>query len=352
MLEHLGAFGIDADDYSHRAIAKGAPGYRQVVEYFGQWVIGEDGEIDRARLGRMVFSDPQAMLRLETIIHPLVLQAADWMIERSNKPVVVVEAIKLFETSLSTICDSKWVVCATPEVQLLRLMQKRGMTEAEARQRIQAQTPQDQKIAAADVVIRNDSSLEDTWRQVITAWQKIDPVRSSTIEEPPLPVVEQTPQEVRIVRGRPRDTAEMAALLDQVKPGTHAEDVLAAFGEKAFLLMRVGDRLVGWLGWQIENLVARTTDIVVAPSMKIDQAVPALVQEMERASRDLQCEASLVFAPAALAQDGLWRGLGYDRRMPQSLGVPAWQEAAKEMLKPGMTLYFKQLRQDRVLRPI
>jgi dephospho-CoA kinase len=116
--------------------------------------------------------------------------------------------------------------------------------------------------------------------------------------------------------------------------------------------MRVGDRLVGWLGWQIENLVARTTDIVVAPSMKIDQAVPALVQEMERASRDLQCEASLVFAPAALAQDGLWRGLGYDRRMPQSLGVPAWQEAAKEMLKPGMTLYFKQLRQDRVLRPI
>ena len=93
----MGAFGIDADAFSHRAIAKGAPGYPQVIETFGRWVVGPDGEIDRAKLGRLVFSDPAALAQLEAIIHPLVLQAVDWMVQRSNKPVVVIEAIKLLE---------------------------------------------------------------------------------------------------------------------------------------------------------------------------------------------------------------------------------------------------------------
>src|SRR5512142_1501433 len=74
MLEHMGAFGIDADAFSHRAIAKGAPGYAQVVETFGKWVLAKDGEIDRSKLGRLVFSDPTALGQLEAIIHPLVLQ--------------------------------------------------------------------------------------------------------------------------------------------------------------------------------------------------------------------------------------------------------------------------------------
>jgi dephospho-CoA kinase len=66
----------------------------------------------------------------------------------------------------------------------------------------------------------------------------------------------------------------------------------------------------------------------------------------------LQCEAALVLTSAELAVDPLWQGLGYERRTPQSLGVSAWQEAAVETMRPGQTLYFKQLRQDRVLRPI
>jgi dephospho-CoA kinase len=74
---------------------------------------------------------------------------------------------------------------------------------------------------------------------------------------------------------------------------------------------------------------------------------------MERASRDLQSEASLVFSPPALALDeNLWKKLGYDRRTPQSLGIQAWQEAAQEYSSANTVLYFKQLRQDRILRPI
>ena len=82
MLERLGAYGIDADDLSHRAIARGAPGYRKVLDAFGGWILDESSEIDRARLGGLVFSDPEALQQLETIVHPLVRQAIDVLIRR------------------------------------------------------------------------------------------------------------------------------------------------------------------------------------------------------------------------------------------------------------------------------
>ena len=95
MLEHLGAYGLDADALGHRAISKGAPGYQAVVEMFGKWILDEDGQINRARLGRVVFADPLALERLEAIVHPLVLQAVDLIVQRSSQPVIVIEAIKL-----------------------------------------------------------------------------------------------------------------------------------------------------------------------------------------------------------------------------------------------------------------
>ena len=88
MLEHLGAYTIDADALSHRAIAKGAPGYKPVVETFGQWVLDENGEIDRSRLGNLVFRDPGAMTKLEGIIHPLVRQAVDVLVKRASQSVI------------------------------------------------------------------------------------------------------------------------------------------------------------------------------------------------------------------------------------------------------------------------
>ena len=77
MLEHLGAMGIDADALSHQALAKGGPAYASVLKTFGEWLLNPAGELDRARLGQMVFSDPAALARLEAIIHPFVGQAVD-----------------------------------------------------------------------------------------------------------------------------------------------------------------------------------------------------------------------------------------------------------------------------------
>jgi dephospho-CoA kinase len=131
------------------------------------------------------------------------------------------------------------------------------------------------------------------------------------------------------------------------------DDIMAAFGEKAYLLLQLGQSILGVIGWQVENLVSRTTDIIIDPSIPSDQAIPELINQMEKASKNLQCEASLVFVPQELSKIGsLWQTLGYEQRKIETLGNLAWQEAALESMPPETTLYFKQLRQDRILRPI
>lgn len=352
MLEHLGAYGIDADALAHRAIAKGAPGYQPVIDIFGKWILDAQGEIDRAKLGRLVFNDPEALKQLEAIVHPLVEQAIDLMIQRARQPVIVIEAIKLLEGKFANACDSIWVTTAPQEIQQQRLMEKRGMSAEDALQRIRAQSPQEQKIAAAQVVIQNSGSFEETWKQVVAAWKKIAPLP----ETMPAMAKKMEAGELSVQRGRPRDSAEIAAFITRVSKGARtlsAEDIMAAFGEKAFLLLLSGQQLVGLAGWQVENLVARTTDIYVDTAAPLPQALRTLIGEVENASRDLQCEVSLVFVPPQLAnEEGIWKELGYERRPPRALGVRAWQEAALESMPPNTIMLFKQLRQDRVLRPI
>ncbi|HEX9012782.1 MAG TPA: dephospho-CoA kinase [Anaerolineaceae bacterium] len=352
MLEHLGAYGIDADALSHRAIAKGAPGYKPTVEMFGRWILAPDLQIDRGRLGHVVFSDPQALEALEAIVHPLVNQAVELIIHRATQPVVVIEAIKLLESSLAEDCDSIWVSYAPPNVQMSRLIHNRKMPEAEASQRILSQPPQERKIAAANVVIKNSASFEDTWRQVASAWQAMFPARepASTATKPI------RRGEFSVVRGGPRDSEEIARLITRLHPNEKPltrSDIMAAFGEKAYLILHMDSKPVGLIGWQVENLVSRTTEIYLDPTVSPREAFPTLMNEMEKSSRDLQCEASLVFIPPEFArQEPLWKSLGYDPRQLDALGVQAWQEAAHESMPAGSTLYFKALRRDRVLRPI
>jgi dephospho-CoA kinase len=350
MLEHLGAYGIDADALSHRAIARGAPGHQAVLNAFGKWVLDSQGEIDRARLGRLVFNDGSAMTTLEDIVHPLVSQAIEMMVKRASQKVIVIEAIKLLESDLRNLCDVVWVVNVPQEMQIQRLVQKRGLSSDEAAQRIHFQSAQQQKIASANVVIQNQGSFEDTWKLVVAEWKKINP-QSDTLQ-----MVKPTEGEFTVARGRPRDSAAIAELVTRLSNGIktmNEDDVMAAFGEKAFLLLQLSGKASGVAGWQVENLVARTTEFFIDPGVAIEPALKTLISEVERASIDLQCEASLLFLPPALAaHQSTWKQLGYEPRPPQSLGVQAWTDAAIESAQPNTTLFFKQLRQDRVLRPI
>lgn len=352
MLEHLGAYGIDADALGHRAIAKGAPGYQPIVDTFGRWILDSEQQIDRARLARLVFADEQALSQLEAIVHPLVRQAVAAIVGRATQSVVVIEAIKLLEGDLRSGCDSIWVTTAPESVQLERLMARRGMTGEGAVARVRAQRSQEEKIAAADVVIANSASFEETWHQVVAAWKLVVPQA-----EPPAPAPPRAHESrIRMRRGRPRDSAVIAELVTRLSDGqksVSAGDIMAEFGDKAFLLLELDDTPVGVAGWQVENLVARTVEIFIDPAVPLQRAFTVLLAEVESASMDLQCEASLVFVPDRLvAQARSLRELGYERRAPQSLGVQAWHEAALESAQADTVMFFKQLRQDRVLRPI
>jgi dephospho-CoA kinase len=352
MLEHLGAYGIDADALGHRAIAKGAPGYQPVLNTFGQWILAPDDQIDRNKLARIVFNDPEALASLESIVHPLVGQAVDLLVRRSRHKVIVLEAIKLLESGLRVKCDSVWVTHAPEKIQLTRLMQKRGQSEAAARQRIRAQPSQEMKVALADVVIENDGSFDSTWLQVLAAWQKNFPSESGA-DQPEAVAIS---GELAVQRAIPSQAGEIAEYLNRHSDGKRKmsrDDIMAAFGEKAFLLLRLDVRLVGLASWQVENLVVRTTDIYLDAEIPARDGFRVLTEEIERASRELQCEIALIFlGPELSRRQNIWRSLGYQPRTVQSLGVRAWHEAAIESMPPGTTMYFKQLRRDRVLRPV
>jgi dephospho-CoA kinase len=354
MLEHLGAYTIDADALSHRAIAKGAPGYQPVVEKFGKWILDKDGEVNRSKLGGVVFHDPAALAELEDIIHPPVRQAITILIKRASQPVVVIEAIKLLEGELRKTCETIWVTYAPEEVQIERLIRKRNLTREDAQHRISLQAAQGDKIAAANVVIRNTGSYDDLWKQVTTAWKQISP---ATAEITQATIVKQGAGNFSVVRGKPRDSESIAKLINHLSNGQQklsSDDVMASFGDKAYMLLQLQDQLVGIAGWQVENLVVRTTELYLENGIDIQTGLEMLITEVERASRDLQCEASLIFPAAELASlDSVWKKLGYEERVPSMLGVQAWQDAAVEsMPQDHPTLLFKQLRQDRILRPI
>ncbi|HLD93493.1 MAG TPA: dephospho-CoA kinase [Anaerolineales bacterium] len=355
MLEHAGAFGIDADALSHRAIASDAPGYRSVIEAFGQYLVKENGEIDREKLGQIVFSDPKALTILESIVHPLVRQAVDHLLNRSKHRVIVIEAIKLLESPLRQACDVIWVVRADESIQLQRL-KRGGMEAAEGRQRMAAQSSQEEKAAVADTVIENSGSITDTWEQVKQAWEKIIP--EAIGEESPFKLhasADGLATTLQILRARPRQAEEIARFMNAVDGEDQMEPqiVVNSFGEKAFLLLQGKDGLMGLLGWKVENLVARVDDVHFTKGLPLSTYIPFLVTEVEEASKELQCEVALVFVqPELAAHRDLWQRLGYEERLPSELSVAAWQEAALESHRPDTVMLFKQLRTDRILRPI
>lgn len=173
MLKRLGARAVDADALAHEVMEKGTPVWQAVVQEFGQGILSSDGSINRKKLGDIVFADESALRRLEALVHPAVIVRTQELIESSQEPVVVVEAIKLIEAGMHRACDALWVVTCSKEQQLARLVKQRGLTEEEARQRIEAQPPQEAKLALADVVIDNSGSLDETWRQLKREWDKI-----------------------------------------------------------------------------------------------------------------------------------------------------------------------------------
>lgn len=171
MLRELGAKVIDADAIVHQEQSRGTVGYSAIVQQFGTKVLGEDREIDRAKLAAEVFADPAKLQQLERIIHPRVV--ARVLEARSMLPedaILVVEAIKLLDSPLRGTYDEIWVVLAPREVMFERL-RERGIARAEAEARLRHQRSDEDFRSAATVVIENGAEREATRTQVRAAFE-------------------------------------------------------------------------------------------------------------------------------------------------------------------------------------
>ena len=179
MFRELGAAVIDADEASHAVYAPQTPGFDAVVREFGpEYVRG--GQVDRARLGELVFHDDDARRRLNAIVHPLV---REWMAERTAEAdrdgaeVVIHDVPLLFENGLEGLYSDVVLVYAPERVQIKRLVEGRDISEDRARAIIAAQLPIDEKRGRAQRVIDNSGSREVTRAQVKRVWDELAPAR-------------------------------------------------------------------------------------------------------------------------------------------------------------------------------
>lgn len=167
ILRELGAVVIDADQIAREVVAKGTPGLAAVVEAFGPEMLTPDGELDRPRMGALVFADEARRKVLEGIVHPLVFERYAELEAAAPADGIVVHDIPLLvESGRAADFDAVIVVDAPEEVQLERMVRDRGWTEEDGRARIAAQATREQRRAVATYLIENTGSREELRRRV------------------------------------------------------------------------------------------------------------------------------------------------------------------------------------------
>ena len=345
MLEYLGAFGIDADALAHRSIAKGAPGFQQVLDSFGESILNTEGQIDRSLLAQIVFSDRIALRCLETIIHPLVSLAIHNLIENTSYKTIVVEAIKLIESGLSGRCDSLWVTTAPGKLQLERLITDRGMSRSSALQRINAQPPQKEKIDAADFVIHNDGTYENTWFQVKTALQKDTAQVSQAIATfQPL-----SNSSLTISHLNPDQTSRIVqalSLLDSNRSSYLEKEIMLSFMQKSYFMISKSNKDICIASLQMDDFVGVVDNLHFSPNSPSDEILTLLIQFIESYVFKQFCEILLI-----KIQDqnkvffAAFNTLGYNRMKVQELETRVQQTIPNASYTESATIYAKSLNQ-------
>jgi len=177
LLGERGAHVVDADRIAHEVYAPGTVGFDRIVERFGEEIVGEDGTIDRARLGAIVFRDETALAELNAIVHPLVREEVTRgiaeIIADDPDSVIVIEAALMTETGWSGGAGRLWTVVAEPATVADRLVRLRGMDPDEVRRRMAAQTDNETRRRSASRVIENNGSVLDLEAEVQAAWTEL-----------------------------------------------------------------------------------------------------------------------------------------------------------------------------------
>jgi dephospho-CoA kinase len=371
MLQELGATVIDADKLVHRLMVQGGPAHQAIVEEFGNFILDDTGQIDRRRLGKIAFTIPEALTRLEEITHPAVRQEIQQRIENSNASVVAVEAIKLFESGLADECQATWVVTSPSEIQLKRLVERRKMSPDQAQQRIKAQSSAQEKVAKADLVIDNSGDLGKTWIFVKKHYAALIQDRTDVAEavpaEPAPTPVAQSPraaalpakveaEQVEIRRAKRPDLEAMAKLIAAGTRGAirpNMNQMMEALFSRAYLVATYNGHVVGTAGWLTENLIAGLQDFYVLHDDLWPSVGRRMLDRIHEEVASLSCEVALAFV---LNQAGsrpveFFESQEYQQAEGKDLGY-MWKDAALEWQPEGSVLLYKKLREQRIMVPM
>ncbi len=175
-LAELGAVIIDADKVGHEAFEPDTELWREVVAAFGSQILAPTGDIDRKKLGEVVFGNPGSLARLNQIMHPRMYDMVKAQIEEYRQQgvgVVVLEAPLLLEAGWTSLVDEVWITAASESTVLRRLQEKVGLSRKQALARIRSQLSSEERIEQADVIIDTDCSLDEVQARVGELWQKL-----------------------------------------------------------------------------------------------------------------------------------------------------------------------------------
>ena len=177
MLTELGAPHIDFDVLARKVVEPGTPALKKIVEYFGKQVLQEDGTLDRKKLSKIVFQDIEKRKKLESFTHPAILEEflkqIDAIAKKDPNAIIQVSVPLLIELNLQYMFDKILVVYASTEQQVQRLCKRDHISKEEAANILKAQMPIDEKVSSADFVVRNETDLKETRRQVEKIWQAL-----------------------------------------------------------------------------------------------------------------------------------------------------------------------------------
>jgi len=177
-LAELGAGILDADKIGHEAFKPDTEVWRKVVATFGKQILAPNNDIDRKKLGKIVFGKLEPLSRLNQIMHPRIYDMIKAQLEeyqRQGMRVVVLEAPLLLEAGWAPLVDEVWVTAASESTVLKRLKERTGLSEPESLARIHSQLPPEERLKRADVVINNDGNLDELKAKVRELWQKLTP---------------------------------------------------------------------------------------------------------------------------------------------------------------------------------
>ena len=371
MLQELGATTIDADKLVHQLMRQGGSVYQAIVEEFGKFILDDNGQINRARLGKIVFSNADGMAQLEALTHPGVIEEVKKRIAAAPTQVVAIEAIKLYESGLANLCQATWVVVASPETQLKRLVERRKMSPEQAKQRIRAQSAQQEKARKADVIIDNSGALAKTWAAVKTQHTALVEGKAapSVVPEPapapeaettpapaPAPAAEVNPADVSLRRAKRGDLGGMAELMAAGTNGAVNPDIsemMEALFSRAYLIAEADGHVVGMIGWQTENLVAGLQDFYILSENLWASVGKEMLEKVHEEINSLSCEVALVFVldEAGAKPIEFLESQTYEQFESKRL-IPDWKEAAVEWQPEDSVLLYKKMREQRIMVPM